>query len=70
MFSQRSPNSRPMSRVKERAGLEAARRRGTRLGRPAALGLEQLEMARTLMGNPRLSARQVAAQLGVHRHCI
>jgi DNA invertase Pin-like site-specific DNA recombinase len=48
--------------VRERtcAGLEAARRRGARLGRPAALSLEQLEMARTLMENPRLSARQVA----------
>ena len=54
-------------RERTRAGLEAARRRGARLGRPASLSLEQLEMARTLMENPRLSARQVAAQLGVHR---
>lgn len=54
-------------RERTRAGLEAARRRGVSLGRPAALSLEQLEMARTLMENPRLSARQVAAQLGVHR---
>ena len=54
--------------VRERtlAGLEAARQRGVRLGRPRALGPEQLEVARTLMSNPNQSARQVAEQLGVH----
>lgn len=54
-------------RERTRAGLEAARRRGARLGRPASLSSAQLEMARSLMENPRLSARQIAAQLGVHR---
>lgn len=54
-------------RERTRAGLDAARRRGATLGRPAALSTEQVEMARTLMSNPSLSARQVAAQLGVHR---
>lgn len=49
------------------AGLAAARRRGAKLGRPASLTNEQLEMARTMMANPRISARQVADQLGVHR---
>jgi DNA invertase Pin-like site-specific DNA recombinase len=55
--------------VRERtcAGLAAARRRGARLGRPPSLTPEQLEMARTLLKNPDLSARQVAHQLGVHR---
>ena len=55
--------------VRERtcAGLAAARRRGARLGRPPSLTPEQLEMARTLLDNPDLSARQVAHQLGVHR---
>jgi plasmid maintenance system antidote protein VapI len=37
------------------------------LGRPRALTPEQVEMARTMMANPKLSARQVAEQLGVHR---
>jgi DNA-binding CsgD family transcriptional regulator len=32
-----------------------------------ALTPKQLEMARTLVANPNLSARQVARQLGVHR---
>ena len=41
-----------------------------KLGRPKALGPEQVEMARTSMANPRLSARQVAEQLGVHRSTL
>lgn len=35
--------------------------------RPRLLDPEQLEMARTLLANPKLSTRQVAAPLGVHR---
>ena len=57
-------------RERTRAGLAAARRRGTRLGRPRTLGPEQIEMARAMMKNPRLSARQVAEQLGVHRSTL
>jgi DNA invertase Pin-like site-specific DNA recombinase len=54
-------------RERTRAGLAAARDRETKLGRPRALNPEQVEMARTMMKNPKLSARQVADQLGVHR---
>lgn len=50
-----------------RAGLAAARSRGAKQGRPRSLSSDQVEMARTLLANARLSARQVAAQLGVHR---
>ena len=57
-------------RERTRAGLVAARRRGAKLGRPRALTDEQIEMARTLMDNPRLSAAQVAEQLGVHRSTL
>jgi DNA invertase Pin-like site-specific DNA recombinase len=57
-------------RERTRAGLEAARRRGTTLGRPRALNSDQVEMARTLMANPELSARVVAEQLGVHRSTL
>ncbi len=55
--------------VRERtcAGLASARSRGAQLGRPRSLGSQQVEMARTLLANPKISARQVAAQLGVHR---
>ncbi len=54
-------------RERTRAGLLAARQRGKKLGRPRSLSPEQVEMARSMMANPRLSARQVAGQLGVHR---
>jgi len=54
-------------RERTRAGLAAARDRGVTLGRPRALTKEQVEMARTMLANPRLSARQIAHQLGVHR---
>jgi DNA invertase Pin-like site-specific DNA recombinase len=57
-------------RERTRAGLAAARDRGATLGRPRALTPEQVEMARTLVANPRLSARQVAEQLGVHRSTL
>ena len=54
-------------RERTRAGLAAARSRGVRPGRPRRLGPDQIEIARTLLANPKLPARQVAAQLGVHR---
>jgi DNA invertase Pin-like site-specific DNA recombinase len=54
-------------RERTRAGLAAARSRGIKPGRPRRLGPDQIEVARTLLANPKLSARQVAAQLGVHR---
>ena len=53
-------------RERTRAGLEAARTGGALLGRPRSLGAEQVEMARTILANPKLSARQVALQLAVH----
>ena len=57
-------------RDRTRAGLEAARLRGMKLGRPRALNPDQIEMARTMMENPNLSARQVAEQLGIHRSTL
>ena len=57
-------------RQRTRAGLQAARQRGMKLGRPRALNPEQIEMARAMMDNPKLSARQVAEQFGVHRSTI
>ena len=57
-------------RERTRAGLAAARRRGKMLGRPRALSPDQVEMARTLMANPKLSAAKVAEQLGVHRSTL
>ena len=58
---------RDVMRERTRAGLLAARKRGKKLGRPRSLSPEQVEMARSMMANPKLSARRVAEQLGVHR---
>ena len=57
-------------RERTQAGLAAARRRGKKLGRPRALNPVQVQMARTLMANPKLSADKVAEQLGVHRSTL
>lgn len=57
-------------RERTRAGLEAARRRGKKPGRPRSLDAEQVEMARTLMANPTLSAGRVAEHFGVHRSTL
>jgi len=55
--------------VRERtlAGLAAARKRGAKLGRPRSLSPQQIEMARVLMANRTMSAREIADQMGVHR---
>jgi len=58
---------RDVMRERTRAGLLAARKRGQKLGRPRSLSPEQVEMARSMLANPKLSARRVAEQLGVHR---
>jgi DNA invertase Pin-like site-specific DNA recombinase len=67
VFGALSEFEREVLRERTRAGLLAARKRGKKLGRPRSLSQEQLEMARSMMANPKLSARQVADQLGVHR---
>ena len=67
VFAALAEFERDVVRERTRAGLAAARDRGAQPGRPRALSPEQVEMARTLLTNPNLSARQVAGQLGVHR---
>ena len=57
-------------RERTQAGLDSARRRGKKLGRPRVLSPDQVEMARTLMTNPALPAAKVAQQLGVHRSTL
>lgn len=70
VFAALSEFEADLLRERTRAGLAAARDRGKKLGRPRALSPEQIEMARTMMANPKLSARQVAEQLGVHRSTL
>lgn len=57
-------------RDRTQAGLQAVRRRGAKLGHPRTLTPEQVEMARTLLDNSRLSSLQVAEQVGVHRFTL
>jgi len=61
---------RDVLRERTRAGIMAAQKRGAKLGRPRSLTPEQIEMARSMMANPNLSARHVAKQLGVHRSTL
>ena len=67
LFGALAEFERDLIRERTTAGLAAARRRGRQLGRPRSLTPAQVEMAQAMMANPKLSARQIAAQLGVHR---
>jgi len=58
---------REMIRERTKAGLQAAKSRGRRLGRPAALTPDQIEMARALKQAGNHSMPQIARQLGVSR---
>ncbi len=60
---------RDLIRERTLAGLAAARRRGRVGGRPAALSVEQAELARRLLREGS-SQKQVARQLGVSRSTI
>jgi DNA invertase Pin-like site-specific DNA recombinase len=53
-----------------REGLDAARARGARLGRPPALTREQVAHARDLLTNPKTSIASIARLLGVSRSTI
>lgn len=50
-----------------REGLEAARARGQRLGRPPALGPDQVRQARLLLTRPEESISSIARLLGISR---
>ena len=58
---------RDLIRERTLAGLEAARARGRTGGRKALLSLGQVEMARTLLKDPRNSVAEVCETLGVSR---
>ncbi len=61
---------RDVVRERTRASLLAARQRGKTPGRSRSLSPEQVEIARILLANPNLSARQAAAQFSVHRSIL
>ncbi|WP_238164602.1 recombinase family protein [Kribbella pittospori] len=53
-----------------REGLDAAKARGTRLGRPPAMNEEQVRHAKDLLGNPENTVSSIARLLGVSRATI
>ncbi len=53
-----------------REGLDAARARGTRLGRPSAMTAEQIRYARDLLTRPHNTVSSIARLLGVSRATI
>ncbi|MEV4263541.1 recombinase family protein [Kribbella sp. NPDC049584] len=53
-----------------REGLDAAKVRGIRLGRPPAMNEEQIEHAKVLLGNPDNTVSSIARLLGVSRATI
>jgi DNA invertase Pin-like site-specific DNA recombinase len=53
-----------------REGLDAARARGTRLGRPPAMTSEQIRHARDLLTRPENTVASIARLLGVSRNTI
>lgn len=70
IFAALAEFERDLVRERTNAGLAAARRRGTQLGRPRALTAQQVQMAEAMMADPGLSTRQIAEQLGVHRSTL
>ncbi|MFL5288113.1 MAG: helix-turn-helix domain-containing protein [Rhodopila sp.] len=58
--------------MKERtqAGLEAARTRGKRGGRPKALSPEKIKLARKLYADTSTSVAEICRMLGISRHTL
>src|SRR3954447_24757731 len=65
VFAALAEFERTLIRERTIAGLEAARARGRRGGRPPALDADRLMVARALLKDGRLTVKQVAAQVGV-----
>lgn len=53
-----------------REGLDAARARGQRLGRPPALSAEQIRHAQTLLREPENTVSSISRLLGVSRSTL
>ena len=70
IFAALAEFERDLIRERTQAGLAAARARGKRMGRPPALDKKQVKMARAMLEDPEITAKQVAVQLGVHRSTL
>jgi DNA invertase Pin-like site-specific DNA recombinase len=65
IFAALAEFERELIRERTRAGLDAARARGRKGGRPSKMTPSKLRMAMALMADPSSVAQEVAAQLGV-----
>ncbi len=70
IFAALAEFEREMIRERTTAGLAAARKRGSPIGRPRSLSPEQVKMAEAMMADPDISTKQIAEQLGVHRSTL
>ena len=70
MMAALSEFERSLIMERTRAGMSAAKRRGTRLGRPLKMTPERLQRARALLESGAHSKRSVAALLGVHESTV
>lgn len=65
VFSAIAEFEREIIRERTRAGLDAARSRGRKGGRPRALSDKDLKQARALLADPEITVEDVAKRLGV-----
>jgi DNA invertase Pin-like site-specific DNA recombinase len=65
VFSAVAEFEREIIRERTRAGLDAARSRGRKGGRPRALSDKDLKQARALLADPEITVEDVARRLGV-----
>lgn len=65
IFSALSEFERAVIRERTSAGLQAARERGKKGGRPRALGAKEIALAKAMLNNPAISVEDVAVRLKV-----
>ena len=65
IFASLAEFERNIIRERTSAGLESAKVRGRTGGRPSKLSLEDIEVAKTLLKNPEITAKEVAKRMGV-----
>ena len=65
IFGAMAEFERSIIRERTRAGLDAARARGRKAGRPPALSSKDIAAAKALLRNPELTVEEVAARLKV-----
>ena len=65
MAGHRAEFERSVIRERTCAGLDAAKARGRRGGRPAALGAKDLAAAKALLADPEITVEDVAKRLNI-----